>query len=78
MLDRTTSRRDRLRAERQRRHRQRQRAGQRCGRFTYDAALLNLLIDLGWLAEVAAGDQAAVDAAVTNLLFDAGRRHEGR
>jgi hypothetical protein len=53
--------------------RERARRGERCGRFQYDAAVLDFLIRNRWLAECDAGNAKAVGDAVSRLLAASAR-----
>jgi hypothetical protein len=53
--------------------RERARRGERCGRFQYDAAVLDFLIRNRWLTECDAGNANAVGDAVTRLLAASAR-----
>jgi hypothetical protein len=53
--------------------RERARRGERCGRFRYDAAVLDFLIRNRWLAECDAGNAKAVGDAVSRLLAASAR-----
>jgi hypothetical protein len=54
-------------------YRRRLRRGAIVARVEVDAAIVDLLCRLRWLAEADAGDRRAVGAAVSKLLADAAR-----
>jgi hypothetical protein len=53
--------------------RERARRGERCGRFRYDATVLDFLVRNRWLAEGDAGNAKAVGDAVSRLLAASAR-----
>jgi hypothetical protein len=53
--------------------RERARRGERCGRFRYDAVVLDFLIANRWLAECGADNAKAIGDAVTRLLAASAR-----
>jgi hypothetical protein len=64
------NRRCRLNRERVARCIARREAGRAVARVEYDGAVLDMLVRLGWLADDAATDGAAVGKAISALLFD--------
>jgi len=62
------------RARWQRAWRRRRAAGVMVVPVEIDAAVLDLLITTGWLAELEAGDKAAIGRAIAAMLKDAARR----
>jgi hypothetical protein len=60
-------------AARDLRHRARRKSGRACYTIEADGELLNLLVQLGWLAEREATDKRAVERAIGRMLADAAR-----
>jgi hypothetical protein len=60
-------------AARQSAWRSRQRVGVACYTVTIDAAIIDMLVRLHWLADDQATDRRAVGEAITHLLADAAK-----
>ena len=74
MLERPSNRRQAA-SSRQRRYRRRLRAGLMPVRTDIDAAVVSMLVDIGWLAEADSGDREKIGAALSAMLLNVAEKY---